>query len=102
MADHLAQAKFDAFIYAAYAILTVKRAGPIYPGRIKFALRDAAVSAICKALIYLADKRANENFFIKFVVFLFCFFYFFDVVKYFKKITRKTSKNTITKPNDES
>ena len=70
MADHLAQVSFDAFIYAANAIFAIKCARSINPRRVKFALRNAAVSAIRKALVYLADKRANENFFVKFVIFI--------------------------------
>ena len=92
MADHLAQVKFDAFIDAAYAIFAIKNARSINPRRVKFALRNAAVGAIRKALVDLTDERADKNFFVKFVVFLFCFFYFFDVVKYFKKITRKNKQ----------
>ena len=72
MADHLAQAKFDAVIYATYPVLAVKNARSINPRRVKFALRDAAVGAIRKALVDLVDERSDENFFVKFVVLVLC------------------------------
>ena len=70
MADYLAQVKFDAFIYASHAIFAVKNARSINPRRVKFALRNAAVSAIRKALVDIFDERGDKNFFVKFVVFL--------------------------------
>ena len=72
MANNLAQVKFDAVIYATYPVLAVKNARSINPRRVKFALRNAAVGAIRKALVDLTDERSDENFFVKFVVLVLC------------------------------